>query len=78
MKHKASLWERKADEDDKRNMISYLCALVHREGRLTISSEELAVMSGGVGLRARYNEDGSVTLWTYDVADDLKHIAGVD
>ena len=71
-----TLWNRKGgDAGDQRNLIAALTTLVHRAGGITIPANELDQLSGKYGLRARYERDGSMTLWTYDVVEDLKDIA---
>ena len=73
---KATMWNRKGgDKQGLANLSAALCALVHRTGSITITSAELKAMAGGIGLRARYEPDGSMTLWTYDVVEDIKGIA---
>lgn len=75
----ATLWNRKGSQDDQNALIGALVILVNKAGgKVTISSEEWLEGKASIGLRARYNPDGSFTLWTYDVVEDMKRIAGVE
>lgn len=77
-KQKATTWNRKDHEGSQENLAMCLVALVHRAGQVTLGVEELEAFDGTIGLRARYEDDGSITLWTYDVVEDIKKTAGRD
>jgi len=70
------LWNRKTSPGDQENLIAVLVALVQREGRVQVSRAELDAISGQIGLRARYEADGSVSLWTYDLMKDIDTLVG--
>lgn len=70
---KATRWNRKGgDEIDVASLMACLGAAVHLAGgETTIPAAALAMMDGSIGLRARYEKDGGITLWTYNVVDDI-------
>lgn len=73
---KFGTWDRFGGTKENRDtLIGALAALVRREGQITIPLSELESMENRIGLRARFEPDGGITLWTYDVVDDMKGIA---
>lgn len=74
-KHKqAFLIDRKKRAGDDENLIMALAALVERTGEVNITDAELEAINGKRGLRGRYEPDGSFTLWTYDLLDDIRRV----
>ncbi len=77
MKHNTLVWDRKSAPGDHENLILALAAMVNIIGHeVALGPQHLEAVNGKVGLRARYEPDGGITLWTYDLLEDVNNLVG--